>query len=137
MNPYTKSAALSAMIFAGALLSQPSRSQTPPASGGNAAPKSSSSSMPAGGMDMKAMMKDSSDKMASMQMTGKPDIDFAMMMRIHHQGAVEMAKTELKDGNEPQMKKMAKGIISAQKREIADFDKFLAKHGHPMEKMSK
>lgn len=93
--------------------------------------------MPAGGMDMKAMMKDSSDKMASMQMTGKPDIDFAMMMRIHHQGAVEMAKTELKDGNEPQMKKMAKGIISAQKREIAEFDKFLAKHGHPMEKMSK
>ena len=95
-----------------------------------------STSMTAGGMDMKAMMKDNNDKMTSMQMTGKPDIDFAMMMRMHHQGAIEMARAVLKDGKEPQMKKMAKDIIAAQKKEIADFDKFLAKHGH-MEKGNK
>lgn len=86
---------------------------------------------------MKTMMKESNDKMASMQMTGRPDIDFAMMMRMHHQGAIEMAQAELKDGKEPQMKKMARDIIAAQKREIAQFDKFLAKHAPSMEKMSK
>ena len=36
------------------------------------------------GMDMQAMMKDNSDKMASMKMTGNADVDFAMMMRVHH-----------------------------------------------------
>lgn len=35
-------------------------------------------------MDMKAMMKDMHDKMSSMPMSGNPDVDFAMMMRIHH-----------------------------------------------------
>ena len=91
----------------------------------------------AGGTDMKTMMKDKSDKMSSMAMTGNPDVDFAMMMRIHHQGAIDMAQAELKNGKEPQMRKIAQGIIAAQKKEIAQFDQFLAKHGHPADKMSK
>lgn len=89
------------------------------------------------GMDMKGMMKDNNEKMSSMKMTGNPDIDFAMMMRIHHQGAIDMAQAELRDGKERQMKKMAKDIIAAQKKEIAQFDKFLAKQGHPVGKTSK
>lgn len=90
-----------------------------------------------GGMDMKAMMKDNNDKMSSMAMTGNSDVDFAMMMRIHHQGAIDMAQAELRDGKDAQMRKMAKDIIAAQKKEIAQFDKFLAKNGHPVGKMSK
>lgn len=86
-----------------------------------------SQTAPAGGMDMKAMMKDMNDKMSSMPMSGNPDVDFAMMMRIHHQGAIDMAQAELKDGGAPQMRKMASEIISAQKKEIAEIDKFLAK----------
>ena len=125
------------MVLTAALVSPIAFAQTAAKSGVTAMPVAASASMPAGGADMKAMMKDNSDKMASMQMTGKPDIDFAMMMRIHHQGAIEMAQAELKDGKEPQMKKMARDIIAAQKKEIAEFDKFLAKHGHPMEKMSR
>lgn len=92
---------------------------------------------PAGGMDMKSMMKANNDKMTGMPMTGKPDVDFAMMMRMHHQGAIQMAETELKEGKDPEMKKMARKIISAQKKEIAQFDKFLAKQGHPTDKMAK
>ena len=111
--------------------------QAPKPQGASSSPMAGMSSMPAGGMDMKAMMKENNDKMSSMPMTGKPDVDFAMMMRVHHQGAIEMAQAELKDGKEPQMKKMARDIIAAQKKEIAQFDKFLAKHGQPMEKMSK
>lgn len=104
--------------------------------------KTGASSMPGGamdmkGMDMKAMMKDNNDKMSSMKMTGNADVDFAMMMRTHHQGAIDMAQTELRDGKDPQMKKMAKGIIADQKTEIAQFDKFLAKNGQPADKMNK
>ena len=80
--------------------------------------------------DMKGMMKENSDKMMSMQMSGNPDIDFAMMMREHHKGALEMAQMELKNGKDPQMRKIAQKIIAAQKKEIAEFDKFLAKKGH-------
>jgi uncharacterized protein (DUF305 family) len=80
--------------------------------------------------DMKGMMKDNNDKMLSMQMSGNPDVDFAMMMRIHHQGAIQMAEMELKNGKAPQMRKMAQKIIAAQKKEIAEIDKFLARSGH-------
>ncbi len=89
------------------------------------------------GMDMKGMMKDNNDKMSSMQMTGNADVDFAMMMRIHHLGAIDMAQAELKDGKAPEMRKLAQNIIAAQKNEIAQLDKFLAKNGHPVDKMSK
>ena len=93
--------------------------------------------MPSGGMDMKAMMKDMSGKMGSMPMSGDPDVDFAMMMRIHHQGAIDMANAELSNGKDPQMKKMAKAIVAAQKKEIAQFDAYLAKHGNAGHKMNK
>lgn len=107
--------------------------------GGEAMPggKTGTSSMQGGAMDMKGMMKDNNDKMSSMKMTGNVDVDFAMMMRIHHLGAIDMAEAELRDGKDPQMKKMAKSIIAAQKKEIATFDKFLAKQGQPVEKMAK
>jgi len=88
-------------------------------------------------MDMKGMMKDNNDKMSSMKTTGNTDVDFAMMMRIHHLGAIDMAQVELRDGKDPQMKKMAKAIIAAQKKEIAQFDKFLAKNATPVDKMNK
>ena len=79
--------------------------ETMPAMQGMAA----SSAMASGGMDMKAMMKDMSGKMSSMPMSGDPDADFAMMMRIHHQGAIDMANAELSNGKNPQMKKHKMG----------------------------
>ena len=85
---------------------------------------------PAGQMDMKGMMKENNDKMSSMPMTGKPDVDFAMMMREHHKGALTMAEMELKNGKDAGMREMARKIIAAQKKEIAQFDAYLAKNGH-------
>lgn len=93
--------------------------------------------MASGGMDMKAMMKDMSGKMSSMPMSGDQDVAFAMMMRIHHQGSIDMANAELSNGKDPQMKKMAKAIITAQKKEIVQFDAYLTAHGHPADKMTK
>lgn len=81
-----------------------------------------------GSEDMKQSMKSGMDSMQNMQMTGDMDKDFAMMMKIHHQGALDMAKMELAHGKSPAMKAMAKKIITAQKKEIAQFDRWLAKN---------
>jgi uncharacterized protein (DUF305 family) len=78
-----------------------------------------------------AMNKTMSSMMKSMEnvpMSGDTDRDFAATMRIHHQGAVDMAQAEIDGGKDPQLKAMAKKIISAQKKEIAEFDQWLAKH---------
>ena len=85
--------------------------------------------MPAGKMDMKSMMKENNDKMASVKTSGNPDVDFAQMMRIHHQGAIDMAQALLRDGKDPKMLKMAKDIVEAQKKEIAVLDAFLVRNG--------
>jgi uncharacterized protein (DUF305 family) len=85
--------------------------------------------MPAGKMDMKSMMKENNDKMASVKTSGHPDVDFAQMMRIHHQGAIDMAQSQLRDGKDPQLLSMAQDIISAQKKEIAVLDAFLVRNG--------
>lgn len=67
------------------------------------------------------------EEMQKMSMTGNTDKDFAMMMKIHHQQALNMAEMELKNGKSSEMKAMAKQIIATQKKEIAQFDKWLAK----------
>ncbi len=58
------------------------------------------------------------DKMSSMKMSGDFDLDFANMMIIHHQGAIDMSNEELKSGTDEKMKKMAEKIITKQKEEI-------------------
>ncbi len=96
----------------------------------------SSASMPMGAMQkgaggpdaMKQSMMGGMDAMQKMPMSGDPDKDFAMMMKIHHQGALDLAQVELDQGKSPEMKAMAKSIIAAQKKEIAQFDRWLAKH---------
>ena len=75
---------------------------------------------------MKRSMKSGMDGVQKMPMTGDTDKDFALMMKLHHQQGVEMAEMELKNGKSPAIKKMATQIISAQKKEIAAFDKGLA-----------
>lgn len=111
-----------------ALASAPAQAQTTP----TMAP---SASMPMGDMhkgtaephDMKASMMKGMDGMQEMPMSGDTDKDFAMMMKMHHQQALNMADMELAHGKSAEMKAMAKQIIVAQKKEIAQFDKWLAK----------
>lgn len=86
------------------------------------------------GGDMKSKMDEMQSQMMAMKSTGNPDVDFAMMMRMHHQGAITMAETQLRDGKNQQMKKMARDIIAAQKKEIAVFDKYLAKNSDAAKK---
>ena len=82
----------------------------------------------AGAHDMKATMMTGMDEMQKMQLSGDVDKDFAMMMKMHHQQALSMAEMELAHGKSAEMKATAKQIIAAQKKEIAQFDQWLAKH---------
>ena len=80
------------------------------------------------GMDMKAHMMKSMQSMQSMTMTGDTDKDFAAMMRMHHQCGVEMAQMQVAHGKNAQLNTMAKKIVVSQKKEIAQFDTWIAKH---------
>ncbi|MBE9605061.1 DUF305 domain-containing protein [Acetobacteraceae bacterium H6797] len=59
--------------------------------------------------------------------TGDADRDFAAGMIPHHQGAIDMARIELKYGKDPAMRQLAEAIIAAQEKEIAELQAFLAK----------
>ena len=76
---------------------------------------------------MKQAMMAGMNGMEKMQSTGDVDRDFAMMMKMHHQQAVDMANMQLAHGKSSAMKTMARQIIAAQKKEIAQFDRWLAK----------
>ena len=80
-----------------------------------------------GSHEMKNSMNTGMEEMQKMEMSGNVDKDFAMMMKIHHQQALDMAKVEIANGKSPAMKAMAKRIIAAQKKEIAQFDQWLSK----------
>ncbi|TFL13560.1 DUF305 domain-containing protein [Pusillimonas caeni] len=82
-------------------------------------------------MDMQGSMMEMRKSMDAMKPSSDIDYDFAAMMRVHHQGAVDMAELELKKGQDPEMKQMAKEIIADQKKEIAKFDEWLAAHPKP------
>ena len=57
--------------------------------------------------------------MSSTPMIGNPDIDFAVMMIAHHQGAIDMAKIELRYGTDSRLRRLAQEIIVTQQSEIA------------------
>ena len=60
---------------------------------------------------------------------GNADVDFMKQMRGHHQAAIAMARVELAQGQNPEAKTLAQEIITAQQREIAVIDTWLAANG--------
>lgn len=77
---------------------------------------------------MMSIMHQMMSKMDTMKMTKDPDNDFAVMMRMHHQGAIDMANLELKSGSDATMKQMAQSIITSQQAEITQLTAFLSSH---------
>ena len=63
--------------------------------------------------------------------TGNADRDFAAAMIPHHQGAIDMARVELRHGTDPEMRRIAEEVIRAQEAEIATLRAFLTRTAPP------
>ena len=60
-----------------------------------------------------------------MEATGTEfDLAFVEMMAAHHQGAIDMATTELKDGSLPEVTRLAEQIIDTQQDEIEQLQRW-------------
>lgn len=66
--------------------------------------------------------------MSSMNYSGDPDTDFARGMIPHHQAAIDMARTVLEHGKDPEIRKLAEEIIAAQQSEIKQLEDWLKVH---------
>lgn len=73
-------------------------------------------------MQMKHIMMPGGDM--KMKMTGDVDKDFAMMMSMHHQQAIEMVDVLVKSGRNPELKAMAVKMKAAQQEEIKQMAKY-------------
>ena len=79
-----------------------------------------------GSDQMHKSMMSGMEGMKMMKPTGDTDKDFAVMMKMHHQQALEMAKAEIAHGKSTELDALSRKIIAAQQKEIAQLDKWLA-----------
>ena len=56
------------------------------------------------------------------------DVAFACWMIAHHQGAIDMAQVLLEHGDDPDIRRLAEEVISAQEAEIAMMKAWLAEN---------
>jgi len=63
--------------------------------------------------------------MGAIVRSGNSDVDFVRLMIPHHQGAIDMAKTQLLYGKDPQMRRLAQEIITDQQLEIELMQRWL------------
>ncbi|MEO8668090.1 MAG: DUF305 domain-containing protein [Bauldia sp.] len=59
--------------------------------------------------------------------SGDADVDFVKGMIPHHAGAIDMAKIVIAFGSDPEIRKLAEGIVKAQEGEIAVMQEWLKK----------
>ena len=72
---------------------------------------------------MKKMHKD-----MAIKSSGNADVDFVRGMIPHHQGAIDMAKVVIANGKDPEIRKLAEGVVTAQEAEIKQMQDWLTKH---------
>jgi len=61
--------------------------------------------------------------------TGNADVDFVKLMIPQHQAAIDRAKVVLAFGKDPEVKKVAEGVIKTQEAELARMNEWLKKQG--------
>lgn len=74
---------------------------------------------------MPGMMSDQDMTMLEPAQGAEFDRMWLRMMIEHHEGAIEMARTELKDGSYPAAQQLARAIVDAQQSEIDTMTKLL------------
>jgi len=62
--------------------------------------------------------------------TGDADVDFAMGMIPHHEGAIDMARIVLKYGSDPDIRQLAEEVVATQEAEIQILRDWLRQRGH-------
>jgi uncharacterized protein (DUF305 family) len=87
-------------------------------------------SMPMENEVMQSMNKTNS-MMNSAKMNGDFDYDYANLMIMHHQMAIDMSLVEIEKGSDQTIKDMAKGIVAAQEIEIREMQQFIQKYKIP------
>jgi uncharacterized protein (DUF305 family) len=114
-----------AALLGCALPATPALSQQAPASGHSA------HAIPASGNPVADEFRVANEKMhkdMGIGLSGDADRDFAQSMIPHHQGAIDMARIALKHGKDPEIRKLAEAVVSAQESEIAQLREWLARH---------
>jgi uncharacterized protein (DUF305 family) len=80
----------------------------------------------------------SMDKMESAmgqaKTSGSSDVDFVNLMMPHHQAAIDMAKTELLYGKDPQIRRLAQEIVTDQQSEMEVMKLWLKQRDNPPNK---
>jgi hypothetical protein len=73
--------------------------------------------------------------MGAVKRSGDSDVDFVRLMLPHHQAAIDMAKTHLLHGKDPQMRRLAQEIITDQQLEMELMQRWLKQResAHPKE----
>jgi uncharacterized protein (DUF305 family) len=66
--------------------------------------------------------------MASVGQSSDGDLEFVRLMLPHHRAAIDMAKTQLMYGKDPQMRRLAQEIIADQQSEIELMQLWLKQH---------
>lgn len=78
------------------------------------------------GMDHGGMMSSGQMRQLESAMGTSADKVFLTLMPEHHQGTIDMARTEVATGLNPETKKLARSIISSQTAEITQMKTMLA-----------
>ena len=81
-----------------------------------------------GWADLNSSVQRMHSSMASVKPSGNEDVDFVRLMLPHHQAAIEMAKTQLLLGKDPQLHRLAQEIITDQQSEIDLMQLWLKQH---------
>jgi Domain of unknown function (DUF305) len=78
--------------------------------------------------ELRAAMNRMHESMSHQPTAANADEDFVRLMVPHHQAALDMAKTQLLCGKDPQIRRLAQEIITDQQSEIQVMDLWLKNH---------
>ena len=81
-----------------------------------------------GWTELMASMDRMDAAMMSVKPSGTTDVDFVRLMLPHHLAALDMARTELLGGHDPQMRRLAQEMIVDQESEIQLMQLWLKQH---------